>query len=363
MELLESTALARFTTLGMGGPARHLVEVRSEPEADEAAGWAGEQGLPLRVLGGGSNLVVADAGVDGLVLRMTCRGVHVVREGGEVLLTAGAGETWDDLVARCVAEGWQGIECLSGIPGTVGATPIQNVGAYGQEVGEAVREVRVLDGAAGRCRVLPPGECGFSYRDSVFRREPGRFLVLAVTFALRAGGSPVLRYAELERAVAAGRTVPTLQAVREAVLALRRGKSMVVDPDDPFSRSVGSFFVNPVVDPAEAERVAGVAVEQGLVEMPSAMPRHVVADGRVKLPAAWLIEKSGFPRGTRRGPVGVSPHHALALVHHGGGTAAELVALARDIRAAVRARFGLDLRPEPVFWGFPTPDPTRPPTQ
>lgn len=361
MELLESTALARFTTLGMGGPARYLVEVRSEPEADEAAGWAGERGLPLRVLGGGSNLVVADAGVDGLVLRMAFRGVHVVCEGGEVVLTAGAGEPWDELVARCVAEGWQGIECLSGIPGTVGATPIQNVGAYGQEVGESIREVRVLDLANAECRALSPHACAFSYRDSVFRREPGRFLVLAVTFALRPGAAPALRYAELERTV--GAAVPTLQGVREAVLALRRGKSMVVDPDDPCSRSVGSFFVNPVVEPAEADRVAGVAAAQGLAETPAAMPRHLAADGRVKLPAAWLIEKSGFPRGTRRGPVGVSPHHALALVHHGGGTTADLVALARDIRAAVRDRFGLDLHPEPVFWGFPTPDPTLPPDQ
>lgn len=358
MELLESTRLAPFTTLGMGGPARFLVEVRSEREADEAAGWAGERGLPLRVLGGGSNLVVADAGVDGLVLRMACRGVHVVREGGEVLLTAGAGEPWDELVARCVGEGWQGIECLSGIPGTVGATPIQNVGAYGQEAGETIREVHVLDRRAGLCRALPADECAFLYRDSVFRREPGRFLVLAVTFVLRPGGAPVLRYGELERAVAARRAAPTLQAVREAVLALRCGKSMVVDPDDPCSRSVGSFFVNPVVDPPEADRVAGVAAKQGLAEVASAMPRHLAADGRVKLPAAWLIERAGFPRGTRRGAVGVSPHHALALVHHGGGTAAELVALARDIRVAVRARFGLDLHPEPVFWGFPTPDPT-----
>jgi UDP-N-acetylmuramate dehydrogenase len=363
LELLENTPLAPLTTLGLGGHARVMVEGRSESETVEATAWAAERGLPVRILGGGSNLVIADAGVDGLVLRIGCRGVRVAREGGEVVLTAGAGEPWDELVARCVGEGWQGIECLSGIPGTVGATPIQNVGAYGQEVGETIRAVRVLDRAGGRCRDLSADECAFSYRDSVFRREPGRFLVLAVTFALRPGGAPVLRYGELERAVAAAHAAPTLQAVREAVLALRRGKSMVVDPDDPFSRSVGSFFVNPVVDPPEADRVAGVAVEMGLSEMPSAMPRHLVADGRVKLPAAWLIEKSGFPRGTRRGPVGVSPHHALALVHHGGGTAAELVALARDIRAAVRARFDLDLRPEPVFWGFPTPDPTRPSTQ
>lgn len=363
MELGENVALASFTTLGLGGAARFLAPVGGEAEAVEAARWAAGRRVAVHVLGGGSNLVVADSGIDGLVIRTAGRGVQVAGGAGQVLATAAAGEPWDELVARCVAEGWQGIECLSGIPGTVGATPIQNVGAYGQEVAETIRAVRVLDLRTLACHTLSDRDCAFSYRESVFRQQPGRFLVLAVTFALRPGGAPVLRYAELERAMATGHAVPTLRAVHEAVMELRRGKSMLVEPDDPFSRSVGSFFVNPVVDPATASGVAARAVAGGLASDAAAVPRHDTADGQVKLSAAWLVEKAGFPRGTRRGTVGVSPHHALALVHHGSGSAAELVALARDIRAAVRARFALDLRPEPVFWGFPTSDPTRPPAQ
>ncbi|HPS78913.1 MAG TPA: UDP-N-acetylmuramate dehydrogenase [Thermoanaerobaculaceae bacterium] len=358
MELGENVAMTPFTTLGLGGAARFLVPVGGESEAVEAARWAAGHRVALHVLGGGSNLVIADSGVDGLVVRTAGRGVEVAGGAGEVLATAAAGEPWDELVARCVAEGWQGIECLSGIPGTVGATPIQNVGAYGQEVADIIRAVRVLDLRTLACRTLPARDCAFSYRHSVFRQQPGRLLVLTVTFALCPGGAPVLRYAELERAVAAGHAAPTLRAVREAVLELRRGKSMLVEPNDPFSRSVGSFFVNPVVDLAIASGVAARAVAGGLVADAQAVPRHDTADGRVKLSAAWLVEKAGFPRGTRRGTVGVSLHHALALVHHGSGTAAELVALARDIRAAVRTRFGIDLQPEPIFWGFPTPDPT-----
>lgn len=358
MEIREGVRLAPLTTLGLGGPARWLAEVGGEAELGEAVAWAASRRAELRVLGGGSNLVIADGGVDGLVLQVGLSGVRADRRGDEMLVSAAAGELWDAFVARCVGEGWQGIECLSGIPGTVGGTPIQNVGAYGQEVCETVVSVRVLDLVSGAIVELSHGECGFSYRSSVFRTVPGRYVVLAVAFALRPGWAPALCYAELARALAAGRAVPSLAEVREAVLELRRGKSMVVSPDDPASRSAGSFFVNPLVGTDEAERLVTTALAAGLAGVPSEIPAHRAPDGRVKLSAAWLVEKAGFPRGTRRGPVGVSPRHALALVHHGGGTAADLVALARDIRAAVRARFGVDLRPEPVFWGFPTADPT-----
>lgn len=358
MEIREGVPLAPLTTLGLGGPARWLAEVGDEAELKEAVAWAASRRIECRLLGGGSNLVIADGGVDGLVLQVGLSGVRAERRGDDVLVTTAAGEAWDAFVARCVGEGWQGIECLSGIPGRVGGTPIQNVGAYGQEVGETIRRVRVLDLASGPTRELAPEECGFSYRSSVFRGSPGRFAVLAVTFALRPGGAPALRYAELARALAARGFSRSLADVREAVLELRRGKSMVASPDDPASRSAGSFFVNPVVGTGESERLVTAAVAAGLAAMPSEVPVHPAPGGKVKLSAAWLIEKAGFPRGTRRGAVGVSPRHALALVHHGGGTTAELVALARDIRAAVRGRFGVDLRPEPVFWGFPTADPT-----
>ena len=358
MQIREGVPLAPLTTLGLGGPARWLAEVGEEAELREAVVWAASRRVALRLLGGGSNLVIADGGVDGLVLQVGLSGVRAERRGDEVLVTAAAGEPWDGFVARCVGERWQGIECLSGIPGTVGGTPIQNVGAYGQEVAETIRSVRVLDLAEGSTRQLLPDDCGFSYRSSVFRASPGRFAVLAVTFALRTGGTPTPRYAELAGALASRGTSPSLADVREAVLELRRGKSMVVSPDDPASHSAGSFFVNPVVEPDESERLVTAAVAAGLAAGPGEVPAYPAPGDRVKLSAAWLIEKAGFPRGTRRGWVGVSPQHALALVHHGGGTTSELVTLARDIRAAVRDRFGVDLRPEPIFWGFPTADPT-----
>lgn len=358
MQMRECEPLAPLTTLGLGGPARWFAAVGDEAHLAEAVAWAAARGAGLWVLGGGSNLVVADAGVDGLVVRLGLAGVRVERRGDEVLVTVAAGEPWDAFVAHCVEEGWQGVECLSGVPGTVGGTPIQNVGAYGQEVAETIRAVRVLELADGSTRLLSREECRFGYRSSVFRRLAGRRVVLDATFALRPGGSPEVRHGELAKALAARAATPSLADVREAVLDLRRGKSMLADPADPAGRSAGSFFVNPTVAPGEARRLAAAAVAAGLAAGPGEVPAFPAPGGRVKLSAAWLIEKAGFVRGTRRGAVGVSPRHALALVHHGGGTAAELVALAREVRAAVRARFAVDLHPEPVFWGFPTADPT-----
>lgn len=348
--------LAPLTTLELGGPARLLVEPRGEEEVRETLEWAESEGVPVAVLGGGSNLVVADAGYDGLVLRAGWRGLHVERDGDTVHLTAAAGEPWDELVALAVAEGWAGLECLSGIPGTVGAAPIQNVGAYGQDVAGAIASVRVLARSSREPAVLSGSECGFGYRTSAVRGRSGRAVVLAVTFELRQGGLPEVRYPELAAALGRSAT-PTLADVRQAVLDLRRAKSMLLEPDDPNRRSVGSFFINPTLAAGEAGVVAARACAAGAVADPSEVPRFPVPDGRVKLPAAWLVERAGFPKGTRRGPVGVSSRHALALVHHGGGTTAELLALAAEIQAAVRDRFGVALRPEPAFLGFPSPDP------
>jgi UDP-N-acetylmuramate dehydrogenase len=328
-----------LTTLELGGPARHLVEARDDAAVLEALAWAPARGVPVLVLGGGSNLVVGDGGFEGLVIRMATRGrTFVPGAPGEVLMTVAAGEPWDDVVADTVARGLAGLECLSGIPGLAGATPIQNVGAYGQEVGETIRSVRVVERASGRIVDLSPADCAFAYRDSAFRRAPGRHVVLGVTFALREGGAPTLRYRELADALA-GSASPTLAEARATVLALRARKSMVIDPADPNRRSAGSFFTNPIVDAAVADALGPEA------------PRWPAGPGRVKLSAGWLIEHAGIAKGTRRGPVGVSTNHALALVHHGGGTTAALLDLAREVRAAVLARFGVALAPEPIFVG------------
>ncbi len=345
----DGVPLAPFTTLELGGPARHFVEAPDEAAVTEALRWADGRRLPVAILGGGSNMVVSDAGFDGLVVRIATRGVRFELSGGGAEVTAAAGEPWDALVAESVGRGLGGLECLSGIPGLVGATPIQNVGAYGQEVAETIRSVRVLERGTWQTRQLSPEACGFGYRDSTFKHEPTRFVVLAVTFGLVPGAAPVVRYRELAESLAgAGQAAPTLAEARAAVLALRAGKSMLVAAGDPNRRSVGSFFTNPIVEAAEAAAVALRAGADG-----ASMPRWPAGDGagRVKLSAGWLIERSGVAKGLRRGPVGVSSAHALALVHHGGGTTAELIALAREIREAVRRRFGVTLVPEPTFVG------------
>jgi UDP-N-acetylmuramate dehydrogenase len=269
-----------------------------------------------------------------------------------VHLTAAAGEPWDDVVARAVDEDLAGIECLSGIPGLVGATPVQNVGAYGQEVADTVVSVRVYDRVDRAVRVLSPRECAFAYRDSAFKRDPaGRCVVLAVTFALTPGGAPAVRYGELSRAMAS--QPATLRATRDTVLTLRRAKGMVLDPSDPDTRSAGSFFTNPVVSKELADAVEAL-VQQGDVR--TTMPRWEAPEGRVKLAAGWLIERAGVHRGMRLGRAAVSSKHALALTNPGGDCRAEeLVALARDVAAKVFARFGVPLRPEVVALGVSDP--------
>jgi UDP-N-acetylmuramate dehydrogenase len=309
----------------------------------EAADWATSRGLPVRVLGGGSNLVIADEGVDGLVLKIGLRGVTTRDIPGAVEVTAAAGEPWDDFVRHTVERGWAGLECLSGIPGLVGATPIQNVGAYGQEVSDTLAAVRALDRESGRVIMLAPAECGFGYRDSLFKsRVPGRYVVLAVTYRLIPGGAPYLGYADIAREL--GSASPSLSAVRETVIRVRRTKSMVLDAGDPNARSCGSFFLNPIVDAATLAAIDGRAA--GLT-----MPRWPQPDGHVKLSAAWLIERAGFTRGQSEGPVGLSTRHTLAIVCHDGARARDVTAFARRVRAGVEERFGVRLHPEPIFWG------------
>jgi len=346
IEIAEGVELAAKTTLGVGGPARYFIEAQHEAAIVEALRWARRLGVPVCVLGGGSNVVVSDGGFEGLVVRVATLGSTHEQHGRDVELTAAAGEPWDALVAFTVERGWAGFECLSGVPGLVGATPIQNVGAYGQEVSETIRSVRVYDRHLDRTLELPPADCLFGYRDSLFKSgEPERYVVLAVRYRLVAGAAPKLAYPELVREVEASSSAATLADVRSAVLRVRGRKSMLLDPADENRRSCGSFFVNPIVERSVAEQIRALSASDDL-------PRFPQADGRIKLSAAWLIERAGFQRGVRAGPVGLSTRHTLALVCHEGAHAGDVVSFARRIRARVAERFGVELVPEPNFWGF-----------
>jgi UDP-N-acetylmuramate dehydrogenase len=349
--LREQVPLAPFTTLGIGGPARFFAEATSAQSLADGVRFARERALPLFILGGGSNVVVADGGWPGLALRVAIRGIQTSVKGDEVILRAGAGEEWDPLVERAVANDWAGIECLSGIPGRVGATPIQNVGAYGQETSESLLRVEALDLETCEMVEMSAALCEFGYRTSRFKtRDRDRFVITGVTYLLRSGGNPAIRYAELERYLAANsKAAPGLKEVREAVLAIRRRKAMVIDPADTDSRSVGSFFVNPVVNREAMAEIAERA--RRLAPSDLAMPTFPAPENRVKLPAAWLIERAGFYRGFTHGNVGISSKHALAIVNRGGGTAREVGELADMIRDRVLDIFGVHLTPEPIFIG------------
>ncbi len=346
MKLEAQVALAPRTTLGVGGRAAHYARVESDADLREALAYASASRIDLRVLGGGSNVVVADAGYAGLVIEMATRGIAVTERGGVLEVRAAAGEPWDDFVAELVARNYQGLECLSGIPGRVGATPIQNVGAYGQDVSDTIASVQTFDRVSGADRIFNAEECQFAYRDSFFkRRAADRYVVTHVTFRLRPDATPTLRYAELERRLAEqGSVRATLADVRNAVLELRRSKSMVLDASDSNTRSCGSFFVNPVLGAQELTGFLARAASEGSV------PQFPQADGHVKLSAGWLIEHAGFARGTRDGAVGLSSKHALALVAYEGAQARDIRRLADRIQRGVHGRFGVRLEPEPIFW-------------
>lgn len=328
--------LADFTTLRLGGSASTWIEAATEAAFISALTAADEADENVLILGGGSNLVVADEGFDGTVIRVAMRGIdsdHIV-DGTDVEVTVAAGEDWDDFVAHAVSSGWVGVEALAGIPGTVGATPMQNVGAYGQEVGQTIARVRVWDRRLKGVRTFTAAECGFGYRWSRFKADPGRHAILAVTFQFRTEGlAAPIAYAELARVlgVEVGERAP-LADVRNAVLGLRRGKGMVLDAADHDTWSAGSFFTNPFVDAA-----------------PEGAPAYPQPDGRVKTSAAWLIEHAGFTKGYGNEVVSLSSKHTLALTNRGGATTADLLALAREIRDGVAARFGIVLEPEPIF--------------
>jgi len=348
MIVREQVPLAPLTTLGVGGPARFFVEAHAETEVREAVRFARDRGLPLFVLGGGSNLLVADAGFDGVVLKIALLGTKRVDDGDDTIFTVAAGEDWDGFVARTVEEDCAGIECLSGIPGSVGATPVQNVGAYGQEVSETIREVSVLDRQTLQTRAFSNDECGFAYRSSLFNTaEREQYIILQVAFGLRRGINPSLRYPDLAKKFAGSVGRPTLAQVRHAVREIRRSKAMLIVPGEDDARSAGSFFKNPVVALKQFEELDSMLRSREL-----ALPNYPATDGSRKLLAAWLVEQAGFTKGYQRGAAGISRRHALAIVNRGGATAAEIVALKDEIQARVRDRFGIELQTEPVFLGF-----------
>jgi UDP-N-acetylmuramate dehydrogenase len=355
LNIQQNIPLAPLTTLQVGGPARYFIEARTESDVQSALAFAQERRLPLFVLGGGSNLVVADAGWPGLVLKVSIPGVEFAGDGANMLFYAGAGENWDQLVAHTVDENCAGLECLSGIPGTVGGTPVQNVGAYGQEVSQTIVRVRALEIASGKVLELDKSACGFSYRTSIFNtthRET--YIVLEVAYRLTQHGLPSVAYADLKKFFAGGPAHPSLLQVRDAVRSIRHSKAMLLVQGDEDCRSAGSFFKNPVVSKVEADRIRTLA-EQRAPE--KTLPQYPAQDGQVKLAAAWLVEQAGFNKGYSLGPVGISRKHSLAIVNRGGAKAKDIVAFKDAVQKKVLDAWGIKLEPEPVFVGFEDPVP------
>jgi len=344
MQIRERQLLAPFTTFGIGGPARWFVEAASEAEIVEASEWARERGVPLFVLGGGSNVLVADEGFAGLVLHVAVKGIE---RDGEVF-RVGAGEDWDRFVGRAVADGCAGIECLAGIPGSAGGTPVQNVGAYGQDVASVIERVRAFDLSERTFVEFAAAECGFAYRRSRFNAaDRGRYIVTRVDYRLRQDGAPLIAYQDLKERFQGRAMPPALAEVAAALREIRRSKAMLIVEGDPDCRGAGSFFKNPSVTQEAAEHVRQVAANSG-----AAMRAFPGDGGLVKIPAAWLIEQAGFAKGYAMGAAGISSKHTLALVNRGDARAAEVLALAEKIAMAVEAQFGIRLEREPELIGF-----------
>ena len=348
MQIQENVTLAPLTTLQVGGPSRYFAEAMSTDEVRDAVRFAKEHDAPLFVLGGGSNLVVSDRGWPGLVVRVAISGIQHQHGHGIAYFEVGAGEVWDDFVAATVAHQCAGIECLSGIPGSVGGTPVQNVGAYGQEVAETIESLQALDLKTGEQVEFSNEECGFRYRTSIFNTtERGRFIILSVRYALVPRGEPRLAYADLKKYFAGHEGKPTIAETREAVRQIRASKSMLITPGDPDCRSAGSFFKNPVMTSEQLADLEQRAETRGLK-----VPSYPALEAQRKVSAAWLVENSGFAKGYALGHAGISSKHALALVNRGGASAAEIVALKDQVQERVATAWGVRLEPEPVFIGF-----------
>ena len=345
LQIQENVPLAPLTTLGVGGSARYFCAATNVEDVEQAVAYAQERGVKLFVLGGGSNVVVSHHGFEGLVLQVAIVGIE---NKPEAAIDVGAGENWDEFVSFCVSRGYSGVECLSGIPGSVGGTPVQNVGAYGQEVSETIVSVLAYDVIEGRHQELRKEDCGFAYRSSIFNSgERGRYIILRVRYKLSVGAEPALRYADLQKYFAARDSKTSLSGVRDAVLKIRASKGMVIDPNDPDSRSAGSFFKNPVLSAEEFVRLSAKAAERGLK-----VPSYPALAQQNKVSAAWLVENSGFHKGYVKGRVGISSKHALAIVNRGGATATDVVALRDEIQDKVEQAWGVTLNSEPVFVGL-----------
>ena len=344
----ENVPLAPHTTLKVGGPARFLARASTEEQIIDALEFARKRACPVFILGGGSNVLISDSGFPGLVLKIELPGIREEPDGS---ISAAAGEEWDAFVRHCVDRNLAGIECLSGIPGTVGGTPVQNVGAYGAEVGEVIARVRVLDRTNASILNLSGNDCGFAYRTSIFNScSRDRFIVLRIGFSLRPGGTPRIRYQDLQRHFSGKTRPPGLQEVRDAVLQIRDVKGMVLRDQDPDSRSAGSFFKNPVLSPEQVSGVEEKARSIGILRPSERVPRFAAA-GQEKVAAAWLVERAGFHKGFISGRAGISRKHSLAIINLGGAGAHDIVDLMRSIQERVHTLFGIDLLPEPVFIG------------
>ena len=348
LKIEENISLAPLTTLKIGGAARYFVKAETIEDVKDAFDWATQNDIKLFILGGGSNIVVADTGFDGLVLQIALKGITERQQDDKIFITAQAGEDWDSFVAYCVKRNYAGIECLSGIPGFVGGTPVQNVGAYGQEVSETIVSVRVFDRKQNEVIQLNNEQCGFAYRRSIFNTtEKEHYIVLSVTFALSVNGAPAIRYKDLQNHFTENSS-PTLQEVRDGVIEIRSQKSMVINENDPNSKSAGSFFKNPIVSQEGFCLIEEKAKQFGFNEVP-----HFSAEGnQVKIPAAWLIERSGFCKGYVRGHAGLSANHTLAIINRGGASAKDVIELMHEIQSKVEEKFSIQLKPEPVFIGF-----------
>jgi UDP-N-acetylmuramate dehydrogenase len=352
LAIQEKIPLARYTTFQVGGTADYFVEPETEEEILEALRWARARSLPLFILGGGSNLLVSDTGFRGLVIHISVGGIETAERSGRLVYSVGAGANWDSFVQRAITDGCAGVECLSGIPGSVGGTPVQNVGAYGQDVSETITRVCAVDVATLQHVEFEREACGFQYRSSRFhpddpRAEAGRYVLTRVDYSLRPGGPPKISYPDLKQYFikhTQSAAIPTLAQTREAILAIRSAKGMVLDEADPNSRGAGSFFKNPIISLSEFEQIA--AVSAGPVPHFDAGPDHV------KLSAAWLIERSGIGKGFSLGAAAISRKHTLALVNRGGAKASDIIRLKNFVQHRVHRRFGIQLRPEPVMLGF-----------
>jgi UDP-N-acetylmuramate dehydrogenase len=353
LHIYENVPLAPYTTLDVGGPARFFIKARMEEQIPEALEFARARSCPVFILGGGSNIVVSDSGFSGLVLKIEILGIQFPGSDSDATISAGAGVEWDAFVQHCVNRNLAGIECLSGIPGTVGGAPIQNIGAYGEEAGEVISAVKVLDRNTGDTTEFANTDCHFAYRSSIFNTtQSDRYVLLRVDFALRSDGIARLHYRDLQLHFSGDTKPPDIRQIRDAILQIRKSKAMIICQDDPDSKSVGSFFRNPVLGLIAIEKMESELRARGFFRSNEKVPRFDMPDGKVKIPAAWLIEHAGFNKGYEYGCAAISGKHALAIINRGGAKAQDILDLMHRIQDRVNEAFHVFLKPEPVFVGF-----------